>query len=78
MKTGVLLVNLGTPASPSNSDVGTYLKEFLNDPYVIDLPFLRRYFLVNFIIVPFRTPKTAALLFYQFLNTHQTQNAKAK
>ena len=61
MKTGVLLVNLGTPDSPSIKDVRKYLTEFLNDPYVIDIPLLRRFFLVNFIIVPFRAPKTAKL-----------------
>lgn len=61
MKTGILLVNLGTPNSPSTSDVRTYLTEFLNDPFVIDFSVLKRFFLVNFIIVPFRSPKTAAL-----------------
>ncbi|PCH98093.1 MAG: ferrochelatase [Bacteroidetes bacterium] len=61
MKTGVLLVNLGTPNSPSTSDVRKYLTEFLNDPFVIDFSYLKRFFLVNFIIVPFRSPKTAAL-----------------
>ncbi len=61
MKKGVLLVNLGTPNSPSTSDVKAYLTEFLNDPFVIDFSYLKRYFLVNFIIVPFRSPKTAAL-----------------
>ncbi len=61
MKTGVLLVNLGTPNSPSTSDVRTYLTEFLNDPFVIDFSVLKRFFLVNFLIVPFRSPKTASL-----------------
>ena len=61
MKTGVLLINLGTPDSPSTKDVRTYLTEFLNDPYVIDLPWLKRKLLVNLIIVPFRAPKSAKL-----------------
>lgn len=58
-KTGVLLVNLGTPDSPSVRDVRTYLSQFLNDPRVIDIPWLLRKILVNLIIVPFRAPKSA-------------------
>ncbi|MFN8845100.1 MAG: ferrochelatase, partial [Chryseotalea sp.] len=58
-KTGVLLVNLGTPDSPSVSDVRSYLSQFLNDPRVIDIPWLLRKILVNGIIVPFRAPKSA-------------------
>ncbi len=53
-KTTVLLLNLGTPKSPNVSDVRTYLFEFLNDPRVIDIPWLLRKILVNLIIVPFR------------------------
>ena len=66
-KTGVLLVNLGTPDSPSVPDVRKYLFEFLNDPRVIDLPWLLRKILVNVIIVPFRAPKSAKI--YQQLWT---------
>ncbi|MBT1699804.1 ferrochelatase [Fulvivirgaceae bacterium PWU4] len=58
-KTGVLLINLGTPDSPSVSDVRSYLSQFLNDPRVIDIPWLSRKILVNLIIVPFRAPKSA-------------------
>lgn len=61
MKTGILLVNLGTPDSPAVGDVKKYLKEFLNDPRVIDLPTYKRYPLVNFIIVPFRAARSAKL-----------------
>jgi ferrochelatase len=60
-KTGVLLVNLGTPDSPSVPDVRKYLREFLMDARVIDIPFLSRFFLVNMIIAPFRAPKSAAV-----------------
>src|SRR6188768_3873142 len=60
-KTGVLLVNLGTPDSPHVSDVRPYLSQFLNDPRVIDIPWLLRKILVNLIIVPFRAPKSAAI-----------------
>ena len=58
-KTCVLLIQLGTPDSPSVSDVRKYLFEFLNDPRVIDIPWLLRKILVNLIIVPFRAPKSA-------------------
>lgn len=58
-KTGILLLQLGTPDSPSVSDVRRYLTEFLNDPRVIDIPWLARKLLVNLIIVPFRAPKSA-------------------
>jgi ferrochelatase len=60
-KTGILLVNLGTPDSPSVKDVRIYLREFLNDLRVIDIPAIARFFLVNFIIVPFRAPKSAKI-----------------
>lgn len=60
-KTGVLLVNLGTPDSPSVADVRKYLREFLMDRRVIDIPFLSRFFLINCIIVPFRGPKSAKI-----------------
>ena len=58
-KTGVLLVNLGTPDSPSVPDVRKYLREFLMDKRVIDIPFFGRWMLVNLIIAPFRAPKSA-------------------
>jgi ferrochelatase len=66
-KTGVLLINLGTPDSPSVSDVRSYLSQFLNDPRVIDIPWLLRKILVNLIIVPFRASKSAKI--YQKLWT---------
>ncbi|MCK5208881.1 MAG: ferrochelatase [Cyclobacteriaceae bacterium] len=58
-KTGVLLVNLGTPDSPAVPDVRKYLREFLMDKRVIDIPFFSRWLLVNLIIAPFRAPKSA-------------------
>ena len=60
-KTAVLLINLGTPDSPSVGDVRKYLFQFLNDPRVIDIPWLLRALLVNLIIVPFRAPKSAKI-----------------
>lgn len=60
-KTAVLLMNLGTPDSPKVGDVRRYLTQFLNDPRVIDIPWLARKLLVNGIIVPFRAPKSAKI-----------------
>ncbi|MCU0431590.1 MAG: ferrochelatase [Cytophagaceae bacterium] len=59
MKTGVLLVNLGTPDSPATGDVRKYLREFLMDYRVLDINPIGRFFLVNGIIAPFRAPKSA-------------------
>jgi ferrochelatase len=61
MKTGVLLINLGTPDSPSTADVKKYLREFLMDPFVIDINPVSRWFLINLIIAPSRAPKSAKL-----------------
>ena len=58
-KTGVLLVNLGTPDSTATGDVRKYLREFLMDGRVIDIPSFPRWLLVNLIIAPFRSPKSA-------------------
>jgi len=60
-KVGVLLINLGTPDSPKVGDVRRYLAEFLNDPRVIDIPWVPRKLLVNGIIVPFRALKSAKI-----------------
>jgi protoporphyrin/coproporphyrin ferrochelatase len=57
--TCVLIVNLGTPDSPSVSDVRKYLREFLMDKRVVDVPVVLRWLLVNLIIAPFRSPKSA-------------------
>ena len=55
---GVLLINLGTPDNLELPSVKKYLKEFLSDSYVVDIPTIIRKILVNFIIVPFRSRKT--------------------
>jgi protoporphyrin/coproporphyrin ferrochelatase len=56
---GVLLIQLGTPKSPSVSDVRIYLREFLSDPRVIDLPAPARTLLLNAVILPFRPRRSA-------------------
>jgi ferrochelatase len=55
----VLLVNLGSPDSPSVCDVRRYLGEFLMDGYVIDVPFLLRKLIVGGFILPFRPKRSA-------------------
>ena len=57
---GVLLVNLGSPESPTPKDVKPYLDEFLMDRFVIDVPFLLRALLVRGIILQTRPKKSAA------------------
>jgi len=58
-KTGVLIVNLGTPDSPNTPDVRKYLREFLMDGRVIDIAYPSRWMLINLIIAPFRAPKSS-------------------
>lgn len=60
-KHAIILVNVGTPDAPTTNAVRRYLTQFLNDGRVIDLPWLARKLLVNLIIVPFRSPKSAKL-----------------
>ena len=56
---GVLLINVGTPDSTAVGDVRKYLREFLGDPRVIDLPGAARKVLVDGIIAPLRAPRSA-------------------
>ena len=58
-KKGELLVNVGSPDSPAVKDIKRYLREFLMDERIIDLPYLLRYTLVNGIILNTRPPKTS-------------------
>ena len=59
---GVLLINLGSPENLEISSIKKYLKEFLSDEYVLDLPKFLRNILVNFIIVPFDHRKQRRLM----------------
>src|SRR6202040_513167 len=58
-RTGVLLINLGTPDAPTPEAVGVYLREFLMDGFVIDVPRSLRWFFVNVMIVPRRKVQSA-------------------
>ncbi len=52
-----LLINLGTPEAPTSQAIAPFLREFLNDPLVIDIPAFLRWILVNIVIVPRRSKK---------------------
>ena len=58
MNKQILLVNLGSPKSLSKADVKEYLKEFLSDDYVVDLPKILQQFILRAFILPFRPSKT--------------------
>lgn len=58
--TGALLVNLGTPDSPSPRDVRRYLAEFLSDPRVLSIPAPIRWMLLHGVILRTRPRKSAA------------------
>lgn len=66
---GILLLNLGTPEAPTKRAVRRYLREFLSDPRVIDLPAPLRWLLVNGAVLPFRPQKTAQA--YRQIWTHE-------
>lgn len=56
---GILLIQLGTPETPSVSSVRHYLRLFLSDKRVIDLPAPVRYLLLYLVILPFRSKRSA-------------------
>jgi ferrochelatase len=57
-KTAVLLSNLGTPAALDRPSVKRFLKQFLSDPMVVDIPRLPWWLLLNGVILPLRSGKT--------------------
>jgi len=59
-KTGVLLANTGSPDAPEAPETRRYLRQFLSDPRVIDIAPLSRWFLLNFVILPFRPKESSA------------------
>jgi ferrochelatase len=60
VKTGVLLINLGTPDAPTAKAVRSYLKEFLGDPRVVEIPKPIWWLILNGIILNVRPKKSAA------------------
>ena len=57
-KTGVLLINLGSPKELTKKSVRKYLKVFLSDDYVLDLPKILQQIILRVFILPFRPKKT--------------------
>ncbi|MDA7802409.1 ferrochelatase [Gammaproteobacteria bacterium] len=55
MKKSLLIINLGTPDSPSYFHVFKYLRQFLSDEKVLNINPILRFILVNFIICPLRS-----------------------
>ncbi|EWH09280.1 ferrochelatase [Catenovulum agarivorans DS-2] len=58
-KLGVLLVNLGTPDQPEKQALRRYLKEFLSDPRVVEVPRAIWWFILNGVILNFRPARSA-------------------
>ena len=58
-KTAVVLINLGTPDAPTTSAVRRYLKQFLGDKRVVEIPRAIWWFILHCIILPFRSGQSA-------------------
>jgi len=59
-KVGILLTNLGTPQAPEKKPLRTYLKQFLSDPRVVEVPRLLWWFILNGVILNIRPARSAA------------------
>jgi ferrochelatase len=60
MSTAVFLIQLGTPDAPTAKALRPYLREFLGDPRVIEMPRIPWWFILNLFILPFRPKQSAA------------------
>jgi ferrochelatase len=60
LRSGVLLANLGTPDAPARREVAGFLREFLSDPRVVDLPRYLWLPLLYLVITPLRAGRSAA------------------
>jgi ferrochelatase len=65
---GLLLINLGSPKSSDIKDVKVYLREFLMDKRIIDVPWIFRKIVVELMVLPNRAEKTAGLYSKVWLN----------
>src|SRR3954462_4195749 len=59
LTSAVVLVNLGTPDAPTRKAVRRYLKEFLSDPRVVEIPRAIWWCILHLIILPFRSGQSA-------------------
>src|SRR6516162_8773552 len=57
---GVLLIQLGTPDAPTPRALRPYLRQFLGDPRVIEVPRFKWWLILNLFILPFRPRQSAA------------------
>jgi ferrochelatase len=60
VKTGILLINLGTPEAPTPQAVRPYLEEFLSDPRVVEIPKAIWWLILNGVVLNTRPKKSAA------------------
>jgi ferrochelatase len=58
-KVGVLVTNLGTPDAPKKAELKRYLKEFLSDPRVVEVPRLIWWMILNLVILNIRPKRSA-------------------
>jgi len=58
-KIGILLANLGSPTAPTTKAVRRFLKDFLGDPRVVNLPRSLWWLILNFFVLPFRPSRSA-------------------
>ncbi|MET3131134.1 ferrochelatase [Oxalobacteraceae bacterium GrIS 1.11] len=58
-RAAIVLVNLGTPEAPTTAAVRSYLKQFLSDQRVVEIPRLLWWLILHLIILPFRSSKSA-------------------
>jgi ferrochelatase len=58
-RTGILLINLGTPEAPTAQALRPYLKEFLSDPRVVEIPRAVWWLILNGFILNTRPKKSA-------------------
>ncbi|MCH4897099.1 ferrochelatase [Marinilabiliaceae bacterium JC040] len=68
MNKALLIINLGSPRNSDKDSVKQFLSEFLNDKYVIDIPYIARKILVNGIIIPKRLDHSTSLYKQLFSN----------
>src|SRR5437016_4578972 len=59
-RTGILLIQLGTPDEPTTPALRRYLRQFLGDPRVIEVPRWKWWWILNLFILPFRPKRSAA------------------
>ncbi len=58
-KIGIILANLGSPTAPTTKAVRRFLKDFLGDPRVVNLPRPLWWLILNFFVLPFRPKRSA-------------------